>query len=98
MHCYTVPCVSTAYLEDADLEKLNDNIRDPSEVCCMSDPQDPANGFFLWIDEPEQSSEVPPGYSERFTLLWSWAQQNRYVWLRLADWGDEIDELEARTD
>ncbi|HEY9825973.1 MAG TPA: hypothetical protein V6D19_11025 [Stenomitos sp.] len=98
MHCYTVPCINTDHLEKTDLEKLSDPSRDPTEVCCMCDPQDKAKGIFLWIDEPDESSEVPQGYSERFVALWKWAQQHGYVWLRLADWGDEIDELDARTD
>jgi hypothetical protein len=85
---YIVPCISTEQITDADRAKLSNPDRDASEICCMYDPTDPNNGYFLWIDE---EGEPPANYSAAFATLWQWAQSEGFTWVRLADWGDRMD-------
>ena len=85
---YTVPCISTEHITDADRAKLQSPNRDATEVCCMSDPTDPNNGCFIWIDE---EGDPPATYSEAFAQLWQWAQSQGFTWVRLADWGDVVN-------
>ncbi|MGB8699117.1 MAG: hypothetical protein WCD18_06855 [Thermosynechococcaceae cyanobacterium] len=92
MDHYKVPYLSIDYFSETDLDRLNSESRNPLDICCMRDPNDPANGFFLWIDEEGDS---PQGYSETFAKLWYWAQTQGYTWIRVADWGDAITELET---
>ncbi|NJM67806.1 MAG: hypothetical protein HC851_20130 [Acaryochloris sp. RU_4_1] len=95
MFIYQVPCISLQHLTEADLSRLHDPQRDPSEVACMIDPNDPQNGMFVWIDEVDSGapSDPPAGYSANFNALWHWAQGNGFTWIRLAVCGDEIEGL-----
>jgi hypothetical protein len=92
MEHYAVPSISLAHFSESDLAKLYGKDRDPSEICCMRDPRDSTNGFFLWIDE---EGDPPTGYSETFVKLWQWLQRKGYTWVRVADWGDVIAGLET---
>jgi hypothetical protein len=95
MHIYQIPCVSFQYLSDADRSRLFDPQRDSTTIACMYDPSDPLNGIFLWVDEvePGTTSEPPEGYSDGFQDLWCWAQEQGYSWLRLVEWGDQVEGL-----
>jgi hypothetical protein len=95
MFIYQAPCISLQHLTEADLSRLYDPQRDPTSVACMYDPNDPQNGLFLWVDEADSGvpSDPPEGYSEGFQSLWGWAQRNGFSWIRLAEWGDEIEGL-----
>ncbi|NJR56524.1 MAG: hypothetical protein HC768_19420 [Acaryochloris sp. CRU_2_0] len=97
MFIYQVPCISLQHLTEADLSRLYDPQRDPSEVACMIDPNDSQNGMFVWVDEVDSGDppDPPVGYSPNFNALWHWAQQRGYTWIRFAEWGDEVEGLAA---
>jgi hypothetical protein len=73
---YIVPSISTEQITDADRAKLSNPDRDASEICCMYDPTDPNNGYFIWIDE---EGDPPTNYSEAFATLWQWVQHQGFT-------------------